>query len=56
VRYFVGGEEVDERTGRVVDVYLDRQTELGSFEFAAQVRDEQWVVRQEGVGKGRKHI
>jgi hypothetical protein len=39
VRYFVGGEEVDERTGRVVDIYLDRQTELGSFEFAAQVRE-----------------
>jgi hypothetical protein len=38
-RYFVGGEEVDERTGRVVDAYLDRQTELGSFEFAAQVRE-----------------
>jgi hypothetical protein len=39
VRYFVGGEEVDERTGRVVDAYLDRQTELGSFKFAAQVRE-----------------
>jgi hypothetical protein len=39
VKYIVGGEEVDERTGRVVDIYLDRQTELGSFEFAAQVRE-----------------
>jgi hypothetical protein len=39
VRYFVGGEEVDERTGRVVDAYLDRQTELRSFKFAAQVRE-----------------
>jgi hypothetical protein len=39
VRYFVGVEEVDERAGRVVDVYPGRQTELGSFEFAAQVRE-----------------
>jgi hypothetical protein len=34
-----GGEEVEKRTGRVVDSYLGRQTELGSFGFAAQVRE-----------------